>query len=264
MRFRSPSPPPSPSQRHSLSWSERREEGSAAHKRKQRAKKMAIVQDECPHSLLTIALQSSQTTPTDDHKTGTRKSPTDKISGWKRETESVKRKQVKKILDWTIEPRSLTSHLVNLGTKGQSFFTEPGDTLLPSQEPHLPVALKGMAPIRDSVSHSPNQTGLDHPGLDSQYEPSPWSSGSPCSSDSSSNWGKVLVDGNTDKSNNPCSDPELASECTDADSSSSIGSDKNLGSVAAPTVMMISGNVSSVTSSAASTPLFFGDFYHDA
>ncbi|RVE69282.1 hypothetical protein OJAV_G00076260 [Oryzias javanicus] len=209
-----------------------------------------------------------------------------KISGWKRETESVKRKQVKKILDWTIvpertrggnsiitqprtplypfpihkythvkfpamqKPKSLTSHLVNLGTKGQSYFTEPGDTLLPSQEPHLPVALKGMAPIRDSVSHSPNQTGLDHPGLDSQYEPSPWSSGSPCSSDSSSNWGKVLVDGNTDKSNNPCSasssvwppssssfscsssssssgcgsgsDPELASECTDADSSSSI------------------------------------------
>ncbi|XP_041854451.1 trinucleotide repeat-containing gene 6A protein-like [Melanotaenia boesemani] len=139
-----------------------------------------------------------------------------------------------------------------------------------------------MAPIRDSVSHSPNQTGLEHPGLDSQYEPSPWSSGSPCSSDSNSNWGKVLVDGSTDKSNNPCStsssvwppssssfscsssssssgcgsgsDPELASECMDADSSSSVGSEKNLSTVAANTVMMMSANASSSVSSTASSP----------
>ncbi|KAM9746324.1 trinucleotide repeat-containing gene 6A protein-like isoform 3-T4 [Menidia menidia] len=137
-----------------------------------------------------------------------------------------------------------------------------------------------MAPIRDSVSHSPNQTGLEHPGLDSQYEPSPWSSGSPCSSDS--NWGKVLVDGSTDKSNNPCStsssvwppssssfscsssssssgcgsgsDPELASECMDADSSSPVGSEKNLGAIAANTVMMMSTNASSSVSSTASSP----------
>uniref|UniRef100_A0A3Q1HCD4 TNRC6 PABC binding domain-containing protein n=1 Tax=Anabas testudineus TaxID=64144 RepID=A0A3Q1HCD4_ANATE len=139
-----------------------------------------------------------------------------------------------------------------------------------------------MAPIRDSVSHSPNQTGLEHPGLDSQYESSPWSSGSPCSSDSNSNWGKVLVDGSTDKPNNPSStnssvwppssssfscsssssssgcgsgsDPELASECMDADSSSSIGSEKNLAAVAATTVMMMSANSSSSVSSTASSP----------
>ncbi|XP_047214711.1 trinucleotide repeat-containing gene 6A protein-like isoform X2 [Girardinichthys multiradiatus] len=138
-----------------------------------------------------------------------------------------------------------------------------------------------MAPIRDSVSHSPNQTGLEHPGLDSQYEPSPWSTSSPCSSDSNSNWGKVLVDGRSDKSNNTCSpsssvwppssssfscsssssgcgsgsDPELASECMDADSSSSVGSEKNLG-LAAATVMMMSANTSSSVSSTASSPSF--------
>ncbi|XP_064815940.1 trinucleotide repeat-containing gene 6A protein-like [Oncorhynchus masou masou] len=91
-----------------------------------------------------------------------------------------------------------------------------------------------MAPIRDSVSHSPNQTGLDHPGLDSQYESCPWSSGSPCSRDS--NWDKVLVDSNcsdTPSSSSSSSaagnDPELPSECMDTDSaSSSGGSEKNL------------------------------------
>nr|XP_040046309.1 trinucleotide repeat-containing gene 6A protein-like isoform X2 [Gasterosteus aculeatus aculeatus] len=135
-----------------------------------------------------------------------------------------------------------------------------------------------MAPIRDSVSHSPNQTGLEHPGLDSQYEPSPWSSGSPCSSDGNSNWSKVLVDGSADKTNNPSStnssvwpppsssfscsssssssgcgsgsDPELASECMDADSSSSISSEKNLDAVT--TVMMMSANAPSSVSSTAS------------
>ncbi|XP_054891166.1 trinucleotide repeat-containing gene 6A protein-like isoform X2 [Poeciliopsis prolifica] len=136
-----------------------------------------------------------------------------------------------------------------------------------------------MAPIRDSVSHSPNQTGLEHPGLDSQYEPSSWSSGSPCSSDGNSNWSKVLGDGSSDKSNNTCSpsssvwppssssfscsssssgcgsgsDPELASECMDADSNSSVGSEKNLG-LAATTVMMMSANTSSSVSSTASSP----------
>lgn len=122
--------------------------------------------------------------------------------------------------------------------------------------------------------------GLEHPGLDSQYEPSPWSSGSPCSSDNNSNWGKVLVEGSSDKPNNisstnssvwppssssfSCSssssssgcgsgsDPELASECMDADSSSSIGSEKNLSAVAGTTVMMMSANASSVSSTASS------------
>ncbi|XP_072298718.1 trinucleotide repeat-containing gene 6A protein-like isoform X2 [Eucyclogobius newberryi] len=125
-----------------------------------------------------------------------------------------------------------------------------------------------MAPIRDSVSHSPNQTGLEHSGLDSQYEPSPWSSGSPCSTDSTTNWSKVLVDGSIDKANSSSdwppsssfscsssssssgcgsgSDPELASECTDADCSSSVGSDKCADAVA--TVKMMSANTSSVVS----------------
>ncbi|XP_077590011.1 trinucleotide repeat-containing gene 6A protein-like isoform X2 [Stigmatopora nigra] len=136
-----------------------------------------------------------------------------------------------------------------------------------------------MAPIRDSVSHSPNQTGLEHPGLDSQYEPSPWSSGSPCSGDS--NWGKVLVDNSTDKSNNPSStnssvwppssssfscsssssssgcgsgsDPELAPECMDADCSPSTGSESNFATIAVTTGMM-SANVSSSESSLTFTP----------
>lgn len=72
-------------------------------------------------------------------------------------------------------------------------------------------------------------SGLDHAGLDPQYENSPWSSGSPCS-DSNSNWGKVIVD-SCDKGAWPSitgSDPELASECMDADSVSSSGSEKNL------------------------------------
>ncbi|KAJ3600479.1 hypothetical protein NHX12_031460 [Muraenolepis orangiensis] len=83
-----------------------------------------------------------------------------------------------------------------------------------------------MAPIRDSVSHSPNQTGLEHPGLDSQYEPS-WSTGSPCSG----------------------SDPELASECTDADSSSPLGSERNLSTVSATSAMMSLANPSTSSAS---------------
>ncbi|MEQ2170085.1 hypothetical protein GOODEAATRI_031715, partial [Goodea atripinnis] len=49
------------------------------------------------------------------------------------------------------------------------------------------------------------------------------------------------------------SDPELASECMDADSSSSVGSEKNLG-LAAATVMIMSTNTSSSVSSTASSP----------
>ncbi|KAK6312593.1 hypothetical protein J4Q44_G00182570 [Coregonus suidteri] len=128
--------------------------------------------------------------------------------------------------------------------------------------------LTGMAPIRDSVSHSPNQTGLDHPGLDSQYDNSPWSSGSPC--DSNSNWGKVLVDSVCSDTPSPASawpssssssgsnsaagsssgsgsDPELTSECMDADSASSSGSEKNL----AATMMVAATATSSVSSPSA-------------
>ncbi len=67
-------------------------------------------------------------------------------------------------------------------------------------------------------------TGLEHAGLEPQYENSPWSSGSPCS-DSNSNWGKVIVDKGPWPSITG-SDPELASECMDADSASSSGSEK--------------------------------------
>ncbi|KAI1883922.1 hypothetical protein AGOR_G00221070 [Albula goreensis] len=49
--------------------------------------------------------------------------------------------------------------------------------------------LQGMAPIRDLVSHSHNQTDLNHSGLGSQYETSPWSSGSP-GSDSDGSWAR--------------------------------------------------------------------------
>ncbi|KAK7939864.1 hypothetical protein WMY93_003190 [Mugilogobius chulae] len=116
---------------------------------------------------------------------------------------------------------------------------------------------------------------LDHPGLDSQYEPSPWSSGSPCSTDSNTNWSKVLVDGSIDKANispdwppssssfscssssssSGCgsgSDPELASECMDADCSSSVGSDKCADAVV--TVKMMSVNTSSSVASTISAP----------
>ncbi|KAF3846668.1 hypothetical protein F7725_003746 [Dissostichus mawsoni] len=142
------------------------------------------------------------------------------------------------------------------------------------------AAVSRLSPGTDQIQNSWVAESLEHPGLDSQYEPSPWSSGSPCSGDGNTNWGKVLVDGSTDKPNNPSStnssvwppssssfscsssssssgcgsgsDPELASECMDADSSSSIGSEKNLAAVT--TVMMMSANAPSSVSSTASSP----------
>ncbi|XP_051789288.1 trinucleotide repeat-containing gene 6A protein-like [Erpetoichthys calabaricus] len=87
----------------------------------------------------------------------------------------------------------------------------------------------GMPPIRDLVSHSPNQSDLNHSGLGSHYENSHWVPGS-AGSDSSTTWDRVIVDG-CDKEAWPSitgSDPELASECIDADSTSSSGSEKNL------------------------------------
>ncbi|KAG2455989.1 TNR6A protein, partial [Polypterus senegalus] len=87
----------------------------------------------------------------------------------------------------------------------------------------------GMPPIRDLVSHSPNQSDLNHSGLGSHYENSHWVPGS-AGSDSSTTWDRVIVDG-CDKEAWPSitgSDPEFASECIDADSASSSGSEKNL------------------------------------
>ncbi|MBN3306872.1 TNR6A protein, partial [Amia calva] len=94
------------------------------------------------------------------------------------------------------------------------------------------------------VSEGPLQNGtktqhpdLNHTGLGSHYENSHWGSGSP-GSDLNTNWDKVIVDG-CDKEAWPSitgSDPELASECMDADSASSSGSEKNLS-------IMASGNI---------------------
>lgn len=134
------------------------------------------------------------------------------------------------------EGRGCAAPAAILGTQVQLTSIQRGKLAAEGSEPpRTKVHLSGMAPIRDSVSHSPNQSGLDHAGLDAQYESSLWSSGSPCS-DTNSNWGKVIVD-SCDKGTWPSmtgSDPDLASECMDADSTSSSGSEKNLS-------MMVSG-----------------------
>ncbi|KAG5832141.1 hypothetical protein ANANG_G00287960 [Anguilla anguilla] len=116
--------------------------------------------------------------------------------------------------------------------------TAPGGAVQASEGllPNARPTFHGMAPIRDLASHSHNQTDLNHSGLGPQYESSPWSSGSP-GSDSDGGWGKALVDG-CERDGAPWpsmtgSDPELASESTDADSASSSGSERNL-STAAP------------------------------
>ncbi|XP_043945175.1 trinucleotide repeat-containing gene 6A protein isoform X4 [Protopterus annectens] len=86
-----------------------------------------------------------------------------------------------------------------------------------------------MPPIRDLVSHSPNQSDLKHSGLGSHYEKNHWASVS-SSGNLNANWEKVIVDG-SDKEAWPSitgSDPELASECMDADSASNSGSENNL------------------------------------
>ncbi|XP_014345410.1 trinucleotide repeat-containing gene 6A protein isoform X2 [Latimeria chalumnae] len=83
------------------------------------------------------------------------------------------------------------------------------------------------------IYNSKNKTDLNHSGLGSHYENSHWGPVS-SNSDSSTTWDKVIVDG-SDKEAWPSitgSDPELASECTDADSASSSGSEKNLNTMA--------------------------------
>ncbi|KAM8961091.1 trinucleotide repeat-containing gene 6A protein [Pelodytes ibericus] len=86
-----------------------------------------------------------------------------------------------------------------------------------------------MPPIRDLVSHSPNQLDLNHGSLDSHYESSHWG---PVSSngDSGTSWDKVLVDG-TDKVAWPSivgSDSrDLAPECMDIDSLPNSGPEKS-------------------------------------
>ncbi|XP_058851910.1 trinucleotide repeat-containing gene 6A protein-like isoform X4 [Acipenser ruthenus] len=97
------------------------------------------------------------------------------------------------------------------------------------------LILQGEPPIRDLVSHSPNQSDLNH-GV-SHYENSQWGPGS-SGSDSNTNWDKVVVVDGCDKEAWPSitdCDPELASECIDTDSASNSGSEKNLS-------IMASGN----------------------
>ncbi|XP_053550853.1 trinucleotide repeat-containing gene 6A protein isoform X2 [Bombina bombina] len=83
----------------------------------------------------------------------------------------------------------------------------------------------GMPPIRDMVSHSPNQLDLN---LGPHYESSHWG---PVSSnvDSGTNWDKIIVDG-TDKEAWPSitdNSPELTSECMDIDSATNSGPEKS-------------------------------------
>ncbi|XP_029110102.1 trinucleotide repeat-containing gene 6A protein-like [Scleropages formosus] len=86
-----------------------------------------------------------------------------------------------------------------------------------------------MAPIRDSVSHSPNQTDLSHGSLGAQYENPSWSTGSP-GSDSDIPWCDVVLHGCERESWPVIRDGnlELTSECVDGDSASSTGSERNL------------------------------------
>ncbi|CAL8264536.1 unnamed protein product, partial [Gadus morhua 'NCC'] len=203
-----------------------------------------------------LDLEAVATKETEESKQGTH-------SQWLEERQRVTRKEHKTTQKWTTVPDHIKSR--------QSPFSSqpPGGALAPTRER---AALKNMAPIRDSVSHSPNQTGLEHPGLDSQYEPSPWSTGSPCGGDGNSNWDAVLVEGSADKPSNLSStnssvwpsssssssssgcgsgsDPELASECMDADSSSPLGSERNLAAVSTTTAAMMSlANASAASSS---------------
>ncbi|XP_041085556.1 trinucleotide repeat-containing gene 6A protein-like isoform X8 [Polyodon spathula] len=126
----------------------------------------------------------------------------------------------------------------NLGTRAQTLNSRSTVTTPPASDGPLQNGNKdshtGMPPIRDLVSHSPNQSDLNHGG--SHYENSHWGPGS-SGSDSITNWDKVVVDG-CDKEAWPSitdCDPELASECMDTDSASNSGSEKNLS-------IMASGN----------------------
>ncbi|XP_071617107.1 trinucleotide repeat-containing gene 6A protein isoform X8 [Heliangelus exortis] len=131
----------------------------------------------------------------------------------------------------------------SLGSTPQVLPGQPGGSTVTHSQPvtngEVPNSSKkqpGMPPIRDLVSHSPNQSDLNHSGLGSHYENPHWGPVS-STSDSSTNWDKVIVDG-SDKEAWPSitgSDPELTSECMDTDSASSSGSERNL-------VIMASGS----------------------
>ncbi|KAM3916319.1 trinucleotide repeat-containing gene 6A protein isoform 3-T3 [Leptodactylus fuscus] len=91
-----------------------------------------------------------------------------------------------------------------------------------------PEAQPGMPPIRDLVSHSPNQLDINHGSLGSHYESSHWGSVS-SNGDSGTNWDKVIVDG-TDKETWPSitgSSPDLVSECMDIESTANCGLEKS-------------------------------------
>ncbi|KAG8557539.1 hypothetical protein GDO81_016652 [Engystomops pustulosus] len=95
------------------------------------------------------------------------------------------------------------------------------------QERTSPEDQPGMPPIRDLVSHSPNQLDINHGSLGSHYESSHWGSVS-SNGDPGTTWDKVIVDG-TDKEAWPSitgSSPDLASECMDIESTANCGLEK--------------------------------------
>ncbi|XP_073415397.1 trinucleotide repeat-containing gene 6A protein isoform X4 [Dendrobates tinctorius] len=98
----------------------------------------------------------------------------------------------------------------------------------PSEEHTSDGNQTGMPPIRDLVSHSPNQLDINHGSLGSHYESSHWGSVS-SNGDSGTNWDKVIVDG-TDKEAWPSiteSGPDLEPECMDIDSTTNSGPEKS-------------------------------------
>ncbi|XP_062999400.1 trinucleotide repeat-containing gene 6A protein isoform X1 [Elgaria multicarinata webbii] len=108
----------------------------------------------------------------------------------------------------------------NLGSTSKLLISQSEASTVTSEEPAAGGELQ---------KSSKTQPDLNHSTLGSHYENSHWGPVS-SSSDSSTNWDKVIVDG-SDKEAWPSitgSDLELASECMDADSASSSGSERNL------------------------------------
>ncbi|XP_056393141.1 trinucleotide repeat-containing gene 6A protein isoform X5 [Hyla sarda] len=116
----------------------------------------------------------------------------------------------------------------NLGLATKVLNKESESSTVVCQEHTLTENQPGMPPIRDLVSHSPNQLDINHGSLGSHYESSHWGSVS-SNGDSGTNWDKVIVDG-TDREAWPSitgNSPELASECMDIESTTNCGLEKS-------------------------------------
>ncbi|KAH0631725.1 hypothetical protein JD844_019475 [Phrynosoma platyrhinos] len=108
----------------------------------------------------------------------------------------------------------------NLGSTSKPLNSQPGGNPVTGEQP---------AAAGEGQNSSRKQPDLDHSTLGSHYESSHWGTVS-SSSDSSTNWDKVIVDG-VGKEAWPSiasSDSEFASERLDADLALSSGSDRNL------------------------------------